>query len=220
MVGDTRDGRFFALRILNHPDNLRDGGVEANMRRAEPYGSREVDCPAENIVINGFVDGHALTGQQCFIGGCFAKCDHAIHWNQVAGTDKNHRVWHDAFDGDIDEFIAIYKRRCPRLAAKEIADRIPHVTLGARFEQTATKKKQNDGCSRFEVDIRAVDHMPHGGMSCKLRSERGGNQAPKRVGKRDRGTRCDKCIHVRGAAAGGADGSRDEWPAAPKDDGC
>ena len=41
------------------------------MRRPEPHSPREVNCPAQNIVIDGFVDGHALTGQQCFIGGCF-----------------------------------------------------------------------------------------------------------------------------------------------------
>ena len=102
LIGDTRNGRLFALRILDHPDHLRDGGVEADMRRAEPYGSREVDRPTEHIVIYSFVDGHAFASQQCFIGGCFANCDHAIHWNQVSWAHENHRIWHDPLDGDID----------------------------------------------------------------------------------------------------------------------
>jgi len=166
------------------------------------------------------VDGHALTGQQSFIGCRFTKRDHAIHWNEVSRSHKSHRVGHDALDGDLDEFIAIYERRCARLAAKEVTDCIPHMPLCACFKEAPTKKKQNDGGCCFEIDIRTVDNMPHGGMSGKLRSERGGDQAPQRVGKGDSGTSCDKGIHVGGTVARSADGSRYEWPAAPKDNWC
>jgi hypothetical protein len=66
-VGESRDWRAAALRLLDHAYDLLQDRVAPDARRAEGEAARAVDGRAHDLVARPLLDGHALARQHRFV---------------------------------------------------------------------------------------------------------------------------------------------------------
>src|SRR6185369_10103989 len=85
-IGEARDGRLRALRLLERSDDARERRVLLESRHAEDELSVLVERSTEHASTCDFVDGCALAREHRLVDRCSAALDLAVRGKALAGT--------------------------------------------------------------------------------------------------------------------------------------
>ena len=158
-VGQARNGRFAALRILDQTDHLRERRVVAHARGAHGELRRAVDAAAGDGIARRLVHRQAFAGEHGFVDAGFARFNNAVHGYAPAGSHENAVVFHQAFHGDLVR-AAIGPENGRRIGRErhQRLHRRGGSPLAAGFKVFAKHDQLDDDAGRLPV------HVVHRGM--------------------------------------------------------
>ncbi len=156
-VGEPGNGRLGAAGFIHQPDDLRQGGVVADLRGPEPEGAVGVDGRRHDGIAHGFFHRHRFSRNGCLIQRAFSLSDHAIHRNGLSRfhddnvTCQNIRGIHFHFLTVAPECGGF------RRQIHELAQGISGFGLAPGLQVLADGHQRHDG--RCALEIQAVLHL-------------------------------------------------------------
>ncbi len=155
-VGEARDRRARALRLLDGLDDARERGVRAGLRDAEGEGAALVERPAEHGRARRLVDGHALAGEHRLVDRGRAVDHLAVGRDALAGPHAHEVARPERGGGHLVLGVAADAPGGLRLERHEPAHRVGEPLPRARLEELAEQHEGDDRGRGLEVDGRRV----------------------------------------------------------------
>ena len=160
-VGQPLPRRLGALRLLHQVHDLRQGGVGADLGRAEAHAAAAVDRAGDHGVARPLGDRHALAGDQRLVDAGLALGDLAVNRHLVARLEHD-----DVVDLHVAarnrEFLAIAQhRRLGRHQVEQRAQRLVGAAPRAHLHPVAEQHERHQHRRGLKEGLAAEERDQH-----------------------------------------------------------
>src|SRR5688572_15015571 len=136
-VGESRDGGFRSLGIVNHSHDLLQRRIAADLCRLESECASQIERPAEHLFTRSLFDRQTLASEHGFVHRRAALADDPVDRDLIARPDLNDVALYDRVDRNLHFFAIADYASGLRLELHQLADRIRRASLGPRLEHSA-----------------------------------------------------------------------------------
>ena len=159
-VGEPLHGCAGTLRLLHHPDDLRDGRCASDFGRFDGDAPRRVHGTSEHHVARLLFDGDALAGEHGLVDGGRSFGHDAIHGDALARTYRDGVAGDDVTCGYVPLLAVPRDAGGLRLHADERSDGVRRAALRSGLQQPAEEDESDDDGRGVEVCLAVPDGAP------------------------------------------------------------